>query len=550
MPERAVVQTPVLIIGGGPVGLSLALELACHGIESVVVDQGRGTGAELVGKAGTLNERSMEFVRRWGIEEPATHWGGPAKAPNETVYCTAVFGGHVLGRARSSRPQGEYSPCRWTKCPQTVYDPLVAKTVLATGKVSILYSTRYESLEQDDGEVRADCVDLASGARTRIVARYLVGCDGATSTVREQVGIGYPGKMLDYSLSIMLDFENLAAFTGQPEVERYMLVGPRGVWSNLTFMDYRRMWRMVLVGSQERLSLDRLDVHGELKRALGRDDIPYEVLRAVPWRRSECVAERYRARRVFLAGDAAHSTSPTGGHGLNTGLGDVAGLGWMLAAVLQGWADPRLLDAYEIERLPVAARNGSASTANYRAWVGQVDFSGVLAEDAAGVAARANVAAALHTGLHLEWNSVGIALGYRYEKSPIIVPDGSAAPPDRVEEYVPTTRPGHRAPHAWLAPGRSTLDWYGRGFVLVQSVPPVPPNLVASGDAGTERFIAAARHRGMPIRVEQIVDPAIGALYEQPHVLVRPDGHVAWRGGTLPDDPGEVLDIITGRVRA
>jgi hypothetical protein len=239
---------------------------------------------------------------------------------------------------------------------------------------------------------------------------------------------------------------------------------------------------------------------------------------------------------VLLAGDSAHTTSPTGGHGLNTGIGDVAGLGWVLDAVLAGWGSDGLLDAYSGERRAVAIRNSSASTRNYQAWVGGADYSEVLHDGAAGDAARREIGARLSASLYPEWNSYGVAMGYRYDASPIIVPDGTPPTDDKPSDFVQTARPGHRAPHGWLGDGRSTIDLFGTGFVLLRfdnAADPAP-------------LTDAAAHQGVPVAVVDIAQPELAALYERKLVLVRPDGHVAWRADALPADVDSLVDRIRG----
>lgn len=239
----------------------------------------------------------------------------------------------------------------------------------------------------------------------------------------------------------------------------------------------------------------------------------------------------------MLAGDSAHSMSPTGGHGLNTGYGDVLSLGWMLDANLRGWAGKRLLDAYGTERRPVSVRNGSISSANFSNWIGATDFSRVFDESSGGDAERARIGQAMSAALQKEWFAVGVGMGYRYEGSPIVVPDGSPEPPDEIGTYEQTARPGHRAPHAWLSDGRSIIDLFGKAFVLLRfGSPPV-----AAGD-----LPAAARQRGVPLEVVDIDQAEIAELYEYRLALVRPDGQVAWRGNATPDDPVGLIDIVRG----
>lgn len=528
-------ETPVLIVGGGPVGLALALDLAWHGQRSTLIEQDAGTALVLLAKAGTLNERTMEFCRRWGIRDAVANCGFPADAPRDTFYCTSLTG-FVLGVERLPSAQDRKPPAGTPeilrKCPQHLFDPLLARAAQATGLVDLRYGTRCDGFTQDAAGVTVQLSDGRGPSTLR--AGYVVGCDGAGSAIRKALGIGFPGPDLGHSVSAMVRIPNLDRFHGLGPGERYMFVGPTGTWANLTSVDGIDLWRFTLVGSAG-ADPREADIEAALHRAFGRDDVPFEILRLVPWRRSQCHADTYRNGRVLLAGDAAHTTSPTGGHGLNTGLGDVASLGWMLDAALRGWGGDRLLDAYGLERRPVAIRNCGSSTKNFGNWLGAGDAGTVLDDTPEGAATRARIGARMSASLVEEWHSLGIGLGYRLEGSPVIIPDGTPETPDEVSVYVPTARPGHRAPHAFLPDGRSTIDLFGHGFVLLDFG-------AAPGDVAS--FVAAAGP--IPLRVEAIADPAIAALYERKLVLVRPDGHVAWRGDTPDRDPGDILAIVTG----
>jgi hypothetical protein len=316
-----------------------------------------------------------------------------------------------------------------------------------------------------------------------------------------------------------------------------MLINPTGTWCVFTSVDGRTIWRVTIVGAKEKLDPEVLDMASEIRRAIGRDDVPFEILRVVPWRRSQCSAATYRVGRVLLAGDSAHTTSPTGGHGMNTGIGDVSDLGWILEALLEGWGGDGLLDAYDSERRPVAIRNSASSTSNYKGWVDNSGYADVLQPGELGDQCRARIGERLVGSLHNEWNSLGIDLGYRYDQSPLVVSDGTRATPDDPSEYVPTARPGHRAPHLWLSDGRSILDLFGHGFVLLRFGGP---------DADVEAFVSAANAVALPVQVVDVSHQNAATLYERRLVLVRPDGHVAWRGDKLPADSAELVDIVRG----
>ena len=530
---------PVVIVGGGPIGLALALDLAFQGVRSLLVEQQERDNEELLAKAGTLNERTLEFCRRWGISQDVAAWGSDKDYPFDTLYVTSL-NGHQLGRDKvgsSEDRRHAFSPEVMRKCPQHIFDPMLERAVERTGLAELRYGTRFESLTQDEKGVTATLVSRDGAEEVR--ACFLVGCDGAASRVRRQLDIPFEGPTLDYSVSAMLRIEGLENYHPLGKATRYIFVGPEGPWANLTSADYGSIWRFVVFGSKERMALDQLDFAALLERAFGRDDIPYELLRIVPWRRSQCTARHYHSGRVFLAGDAAHTTSPTGGHGLNTGMGDVVGLGWMLAGRLAGWGGAALLPAYEIERRPVALRNGRTSSRNYRGWTGQgVDFSHIEAPGPEAEAARRRAGRQMSEKLYSSWISQGVRLGYRYEDSPIVIAEDGPRPSDPPDTYTPTARPGHRAPHLWLENGRSILDLFGRSFVLLRLGSEAP-------QAAT--LAEAAARRGVPLAVHAIEAEEAHRTYQRPLVLVRPDGHVAWRSSSAPP-LAEALEIID-RVR-
>lgn len=540
----ATLRTPVLIVGGGPVGFSLALDLAQRGTSSTLVERDAGTALHLLAKAGTLYERSMEYCRRLGIAEKVAAVGFPDDYPRDTVYCTAL-NGFPIGRdplpSTAERPLAPETPEMLRRCPQYVFDPLLADAVLERGLTDVRYGHHLTALTEHDDGVTAT-LETGDGDEVIVHADYLVGCDGAASTVRQSLGIPFDGQQLDYSVSLMIYCADLERYHPYGRCERWMFVAPEGTWGNITTVDGRGLYRFTIIGSPERIAPDKLDVGALLRRAIGDDtiDIPWHVVNVMPWRRSQCAASVFHSGRVVLAGDAAHTTSPTGGHGLNTSLGDCSDLGWMLPALLQGWGGEGLLAAYTAERRPVAIRNSSLSTRNYKVWVENHGREHILEDSDVGQQQRAALGARMSALLKQEWQSFGVTMGYSYSDSPIIISDGTPAPPDEPGSYIQTARPGHRAPHAWLSPGRSTIDLFGEGFTLLVFG-------TEATDAGT--LVKAADSVGMPLKVQTIDDPQIIELYERRLVLVRPDGMVAWRGDQLPEDVDGLVDRVRGAGR-
>lgn len=536
---RQNLETSVLVVGAGPIGLSLALDLAWRGVDCILIDQGDGTMPH--SKIGLVSVRSMELFRRWGVVDRVRHCGFPDDYPLNMVFCTSLSG-YTIGiseypAARDDHPTS-VSPETKQRCPQLWLDPILARCVRDYEQARIIYHCELVSFEEAGNGVLANARDVRTGEPVTIGAQYLVGTDGARSSVRRALGIAMEGDpALSHSMSVYIRSPGLLKHHNKGPAERYLMVAPEGLWGNLTVIDGDALWRLTVLGSATRQEAAEFDANAWVLRCLGSDAIPFQVDAVLPWRRSRLVAKRFSRGRVFLAGDAVHTMSPTGGFGMNTGIADVADLGWKLGAALQGWCGSGLLDSYDAERRPAGWRNVNVATDNFQRLITEMDFSRVEDATAAGDAARSVLGEQLKEATRREWEVTGVSLGYRYEGSPICIPDGTPPTPDDSIVYVPTARPGHRAPHAFLADGRSTLDLFGRSFVLL--------NFGAEASV-TDALARAARARHVPLDVVAVGDRGIADLYGRALVLVRPDGHVAWRADALDRDPGEIFDVVRG----
>jgi 2-polyprenyl-6-methoxyphenol hydroxylase-like FAD-dependent oxidoreductase len=531
-------ETPVLIAGGGPVGLSVAIDLGRRGIDCVLVEQEDGTIYHP--RATALNARTMEFFRRWGVADAVREAGMPQDFPHTVLYVTSLAGFLIARIDRPGHGMGKSSPIspeRPQRCNQIWLDPILRELAATYPTVSLRYRCKLETFRDTGDGVLATVGDRAAGTRETIAARYLIDCTGGRSEIREALGIAMDGDpALDYNVSIFLRIPELWTHHDKGKAALHSFVGPGGVSSTLVGLDGRELWRLGLRGKAYFDDGHHLDVDA-LVRAMAGKPIPYELISVRRWVTHDLVAQRFRAGAVFLAGDAAHLNSPSGGFGLNTGMGDVGDLGWKLAAVLQGWAPEALLETYDLERRPVAQRNVRQATENYRSSRHAKPPPEIADDTAAGAQARKEWGDRVLREESRTYVTNGIALGYRYENSPLVVDDGTPPPPDTISEYHPTSRPGSRAPHAWLAEGRSTLDLFGDGFVLFRLGPEAPD---------TANVAAAFAQRSVPLNVHAILDPQIAELYERRLVLVRPDGHVAWRSDTLPTDPLALADRARG----
>ncbi|MGE5217664.1 MAG: FAD-dependent monooxygenase [Chloroflexota bacterium] len=533
-------RIPVLIAGAGPVGLSLAIELAYRGVRSLVVEQ--SDGSVEFPTTNLANTRTCEHLRRWGIADRMRFESGyPTDYPRNYLFVTRMDGfeiarfDHPANGAEESR--SPYSPEGRLWVSKPYFDPVLHAHAKSLPAIEIRYETSFESFEQSDRSVKGQVLDQKTGRSETIEADFLVGCDGGRSNIRRALGIQYQG-VFSQGMNVAVLFRSpLLQHTPHGPAVQYQIINAQ-INGAIAAVDGTDLWRLN-VRNVKQEHLDTFDAPQKLRYALG-EHIPFELLAVRPWTGHCVVAERYQHGRVFLAGDAAHLNWPAGGFGMNTGVGDAVDIGWKLAAILQGWGGTSLLDSYTAERKPIAMINVNEAAEMRASFDKQTPFSPRIGEDSEeGRALREKARAAILRTRAKEFkhDSVGIELGYRYENSPICVADGTPAPPLDHGFYVPSTWPGVRAPHVWLEDGRSTLDLFGKGFILL--------NL--SGTIGDTSAITKAAHRvSLPLQIVKIDESKVHEIYERNFVLVRPDGHVAWRGDTMPDNPSEIIERVRG----
>jgi 2-polyprenyl-6-methoxyphenol hydroxylase-like FAD-dependent oxidoreductase len=535
-------ECDVAIVGAGPVGLVLAMDLARRGV-SVVVAERNAAGASTTVRCNHVSSRSMEILRGLGAADDVRAAGLPDEFPHDAAFRTTATGREIARitiPGRAARKRGEKGPDGWWptaepphRVNQLFMEPVLLAHAQRTPGVTLLHGCEVEGFaETEDGVTVSACRD---GALMTIRAQYLVGCDGGRSLVRRGIGARLEGDAVVQRVQ--------SSYIRAPGLLEAMEAGPAWAIVNLNprrsgtlyAIDGREKWLVHNYLRPGEEDFDAVDRDGSIRTILGvGQDFEYELLANEDWIGRRLVADKIREGRVFLAGDAAHIWVPYAGYGMNAGIADAAGLGWLLAAVVKGWGGEGMLDAYAAERGPITEQVSRFAMAHAEKMIRNRGAVPAEIEDETpdGEAARARFGALCYEVNVAQYCCAGLNFGYFYDRSPIIAYDGAEAPAYSMDEYTPSSVPGCRAPHLMLDKG-TLYDALGPGYTLLRFDPGV------SVDALT----AEAARRGVPFKV---LDLAPDRAYATGLAIIRPDFHVAWRGDTAPD-AASLLDRMTGR---
>jgi len=530
-------DTEVLVVGAGPTGLTLAIALGQRGVRCTLIEQ--KAAPEFLPKMERCNARSMEIYRRMGIAEKIRAAGLPASCPMDVFIVLSVIEPPLVHHRYPSvaDAKAEIAACTDATLPLEPYqlisqytlEPLLKAVAETLPSVTVRYGSALESFAQDAEGVTAT-VKTGRDAST-IRAAYMVGCDGGASGVRRALGIKLLGEAnlleLRQALYYCEDlFERIPIGKGR----HYHVADAQA--SFLIVQDSTRHFTLHSVVEND------ADMATMFERTVAMP-VKYDMLYVGKWRQNLLLADSYGQGRVFIAGDAAHLVIPTGGLGMNTGVGEATDLAWKLAAVLRGWGGPNLLPSYEIERRQVGERNVAASTyasRGRRKWRAMYRPN-IRDHTPEGAETRANLVRVAEVEQRKSNEMIGAELGYRYVGSPLIWPEPDEVPEHDFIRYVPTTRPGARLPHVWLDDGTAMQDRIGDGYTLLR---------LGGSDADASALARAFRAIGAPFTILDIPDAAARDVYGFDLLLLRPDMHIAWRGNAPPEAPERLAAIATG----
>jgi 2-polyprenyl-6-methoxyphenol hydroxylase-like FAD-dependent oxidoreductase len=532
-------EHPVVIIGGGPIGIGTALELAFHGVPSVILEQ-RDRGTEFPMRSNFTNLRTMEHFRRWGIADKLRE--NDPISPEFQRSTTWVT--HLNGKLVRDFPQAfdfsEPTPlgsdrAEWT--PNSAIERTMQEATHGRPEIDFRFGCQVQGFAQDEHGVNVSYRD-AHGVEQTIRGKYMVAADGTRSFVRKALGL----RMEGVSDLVVASIWHVEA----PGMIARSTVGKSSfIWFINEFRDSllyivqdsekERYMFMLAPASEGHDPNSWEDMKKIILRNIGFDT-PLTNLGGGAVRIHSLILPRFDHGRIFFAGDAAHTISPMGGFGLNLGIGDAVDLGWKLAARINGWGGDRLLESYGIERSMAVRWIQQECIDNTATLAPQLIEEGIGLDGPEGDAIRARVGQRIFDAKTKEFASLGAQLGYRYEGSPIVASDGSTPPPLSMAQFTPSAFPGCRAPHVWLGGGVSLFDRLGPEFTLLK----------LQLDADTAPLEKAANERGVPLAVIEPNDPALAELYEAKMALIRPDQHVAWRGDAAPREALRLIDLARG----
>ncbi len=552
--ESVRLKADVVVVGAGPVGLTLAMDLAWRGVEVIVIEA-RPRGEPPSVKSNHVSARSMEIFRRLGVARKVRDAGLPADYPNDIAYRTSFLGREITRIAipcRADRYTATESPdADWPtpepphRINQIYLEPVLFEHLEAMPAARILSATVYKDFIESDDGVLARATD-AQGRSIEIACTYLVGCDGGRSGVRKAIGATLSGDVaLQHVQSSYIRAPRLLPMLrdkgGVPAWASFAL-NPRQA-GNVYAIDGRETWLVHVYLKPGVTDFEAIDRDQAIRTVLGVDQsFAYDLISKEDWIGRRLMVDRMRRGRVFICGDASHLWVPYAGYGMNAGIADAANLAWLLAARIAGWGADGILSAYEAERLPIteqvshfAMNHAHAMTKARGAISAQIDADGADADSY-----RAEVARSTYDLNVQQYCCAGLNFGYFYDQSPLIIYDSEVAPSYSMGAFTASTAPGARVPHFTLNDGRSLYDALGRGYTLLRF----------DDGADIEAMLASANAADVPIAVLDLTAEPAPDVYRQRLVLVRPDQHIAWRGDHPPNDLAAFIDKLRGRFGA
>lgn len=543
-------ETQVTVIGAGPVGLTLAMDLASRGVDVTVVES-RSEDEPADAKCNTVAARTMEIFRRLGVADEVRAAGLADDFTTDVIYCTAIAGEELTRIRLPSRNErlgddGRSAPgfldSEWltpepvVRVSQFYLNPILYEHARTFDRIKLVPETAFVRYDDSGDGVTATC-EKRSGETLTIRSRYLVGCDGASSSVRKQMGVRLLGDAeISKARSSLIRCPAIKdLFSGDPAWMSWV-VNPRGS-GTIVAIDGDELWLIHRIVSMNR-DFESVDRDESIRNVLGvGEDFTWDVVHHQDWTARRMVAARFRDGNVFIAGDAAHIWIPFAGYGMNAGIADCTNLSWMMAAVLNGQAGERLLEAHERERHPITeqvSRLAMGKALEYMDRAQRRSIPKVLeSKGFLGRLVRKRLGRQLYDINWPQFACEGLNFGYFYDDSPIVHYDGEQAPSYDMGHATPSTAPGCRLPHFWMEDGRSVYDLLGQGYTLL--------NL--SGEEAGESLAQAFERTGLPLVTLDL--PRRPENYAHDYVLARTDQHVAWRGDELPHDPDAFVAHLT-----